>query len=217
MKNCLLILIIALSVSLESCEKADYSNEYKVALTDVKSQTSLLIRGPLINPFPVDTTLVLPAGQSEYCLANQGEFYKYVWALQYGPAATCPYSSYSNKSCQVNFTDGSSIICGTVQYAPGVYKIGGVSLQDITCNVQVNGFFTYILLNYYPVSGGQASATFPLYGCYNLITTPIGTTLFPISIIKNNITYILHTTNADYSYPESGQMVTKTIKTIQFI
>jgi hypothetical protein len=195
MKKNIIPLIMLISMTIFSCQK-------EVILS---------------RPFHVDTTLTLPPGQTEYCLQNVGEFYKYVWGLQYGPAAACPYYSYANKSCQVNFTDGSSIVCGTTQYAIGVSATGGVSLQNQSCNTLINGFFTYILLNYYPISGGQAVATFPLYGCYSLIGNPIGSTLYPISIIKNNITYILHTTNADFSYPISypySRIVTKTIKSI---
>ncbi len=91
-------------------DKSDAWNQIPAATNGM----DIIIRPTPLPILPIlpDPTPKLPPGQTEYFVPNQAEFYNYVWGLPYGPAATCPYTSYSLKTVNVTFTNGSAIYCG---------------------------------------------------------------------------------------------------------
>lgn len=122
------------------------------------------------------------------------------------------------KRARVTFIDGAAIDCGpTVTDRSGTIGQGGLALRDLSCTSSDGPFLTDIVLIYYGYTGGQSMATYPLYSCaYGSIGYP--TSYGEIRLLKGGITYILHSTATTFSYTsQQGNMLTKTIKQIEFV
>jgi len=206
MKRLLLPIVLGLCIHLLGCKKS---------VLNAVPEPSLIAAPDIVGPGRI-TNWFSPKSVPS-CVPDEAYFHTNVWGLANGPSQPCPFYLSDQQSVKVSFTDGSFILCQpTVIDQYGTIGYGGAGLQDLNCTTHFGGFISYMDLHYYEpgARGAQSDASFPLYGC----NSPSPYALNPIVFKRGSNYYITYTSSINtYYFPQKGQMIAKSIQSIEFI